>query len=288
MSTSSAIDASPASTHLAGAEVIGLTGPDALAFAQAQMMSDVAALGDGDWQWSGWLTPKGRLVAFFALYRRDAQSLIAWLPAGGAEALRERWQRYVFRSKVKIEVRGDWVAIGETDVAAPAGDAIARIEIDGGDAPSRRVVLAASDSPLLAGVAHDTAALNAWRLRDLRLGVPYIAAGAANSEQFVPQWLSLERLGAYGLKKGCYPGQEIVARMHYLGQSKRAAFRLIGDGAAPPPMARVFDAGGAALGDVVWSEADGGGWQALAVLAVDKADAVAAVEGGGGACETLG
>lgn len=262
---------------------MALTGSDALAFAQAQVMSDVSTLGDGDWQWSGWLTPKGRLVAFFALYRRDAQSLIAWLPAGGAEALRERWQRYVFRSKVKIETHDDWRAVGQVGNADAPADAIARLPLVDQHGASRTIVIAAAGSPPSVQAGEDAQSLNAWRLRDLRLGLPYIAAGGANSEQFVPQWLSLERLGAYGLKKGCYPGQEIVARMHYLGQSKRAAFRLSGAGSAPPPMARVLDAGGAAVGDVVWSEADGSGWQALAVLAADKAGAVAAVEGHGAA-----
>src|SRR5690606_35236266 len=78
-----------------------------------------------------------------------------------------------------------------------------------------------------------------WRRADLRLGVPYIAADAANGQQFIPQWLSLERLDAFNLKKGCDPGQEIVARMHYLGQSKRAAYRLRGNGTPPPSGAQV-------------------------------------------------
>lgn len=230
---------------------MALTGSDALAFAQAQVMSDVSTLGDGDWQWSGWLTPKGRLVAFFALYRRDAQSLIAWLPAGGAEALRERWQRYVFRSKVKIETHDDWHAVGQVGNADAPADAIARLPLVDQHGASRTIVIAAAGSPLSVQAGEDTQSLNAWRLRDLRLGVPYIAAGGANSEQFVPQWLSLERLGAYGLKKGCYPGQEIVARTHFLGQAKRGLV-LLGSQHAPPPGSDV-EQSGRPIGTVVSS-----------------------------------
>jgi folate-binding protein YgfZ len=109
-------------------------------------------------------------------------------------------------------------------------------------------------------------------MADMALGVPYIAAGAPNSEQFVPQWLSLERLHAYSLKKGCYPGQEIVARMHYLGHSKRAGFLLTGEGLPPAAMTHVLDTDGKAAGEIVWSLPACAGWSALAVLGKDTAD----------------
>ena len=267
---------------LPDSELLELQGADALAFAQAQFINDIKALPDGGWQWSGWLTPKGRLVAFFAAIRTGADRLLLWLPAGGAEALRERLQRYVFRSKLTLRVAADWTALGVIGTEAGEPGNGFTLELPANDeGNARRLHLLPTAA--VAAPAHDDeeAARIRWRLADLRLGLPYVGAGLANSEQFVPQWLSLDRLSAFSLSKGCYPGQEIVARMHYLGQSKRAAFRLSGRGAAPPAMARVLDAEGNGLGELVWTQADGDQWQALAVLTADKAETVAAIDGDG-------
>src|SRR5207342_709181 len=87
--------------------ILALEGPDAARFAQAQFMSDVSGLADGHWQWSGWLTPKGRVVALFALLRFDAQTLWLLLPDADPQELRDALQRFVFRSKVKLAVRDD-------------------------------------------------------------------------------------------------------------------------------------------------------------------------------------
>src|SRR5690606_9767671 len=110
--------------------VVTLRGRDALAFAQAQFMSDVAALADGHWQWSGWLTPKGRVVALFALLKIGADTVHLVLhdadPAGFAAQL----QRFVFRSKVTIET-GAWEAGGAFDAHPDASGAFACATADG-------------------------------------------------------------------------------------------------------------------------------------------------------------
>jgi folate-binding protein YgfZ len=267
-------------------ELLSIAGSDALPFIQAQVMSDAAALADGGWQWSGWLNPKGRLVAFFALARISSTHLLAWLPAGGAEPLRERMQRFVFRSKVALTVPagaralGSW---GDTPPPSP-GTASACLQLpDPVSGAARRLWLFADGADAAPECSPADAALERdWRLADLQLGLPYIAAGAANSEQFVPAWLSLQRLAAFSVAKGCYPGQEIVARMHFLGQGKRAAARIRGPGPPPAAMAPVVDDGGVELGQVVWSQAGAdGGWQALAVLTLGRAEAVAAIGGAG-------
>ncbi len=286
--------------RLIRSDVVELRGIDALAFAHAQFMNDVRVLGDGQWQWNGWLTPKGRLIAFFAIVRADAQTLLAWLPAGGGQAFAERLRRFVFRSKVSIDP-SSWIAYGTTDdpERTLTPDPTAESAAHGDDVPTKFVVpyssapTAAARSLVLKPAAHgergdgfsdDTAALARWQRADLLLGIPYITADSANSEQFIPQWLSLERLNAFNLKKGCYPGQEIVARMHYLGQSKRAAYRLRGSGNPPAPRAAVLDADGQAIGDIVWSVSDTpSNWLALAVLTVDQSDRVASVEAAGAA-----
>ena len=88
---------------LPGHAVLALSGRDAVGFAQAQFMNDVTVLADGQWQWNGWLTPKGRVIALFALLRVDAETLwLVLLPEVDAAALAARLQRFVFRSKVTL------------------------------------------------------------------------------------------------------------------------------------------------------------------------------------------
>ena len=93
--------------HLPDQSVLEISGPDALAFMQAQCMNDVSLLADGQWQWNGWLTPQGRVIALFALLRRDAQTLWCVLPDSPAATLAQQMQRYVFRAKVKLRPRDD-------------------------------------------------------------------------------------------------------------------------------------------------------------------------------------
>ena len=226
--------------------ILDLSGPDAGAFAQAQFMNDVAALGDGDWQWSGWLTPKGRLVALFALLRIDAENYRLLLPDHPADALAEALQRYVFRSKVKLAVRGalhvsgQWDAASEPTVRRFGADAAGGIALPwpGG----RRIDI----TPSLPAVT-DAETPQRWHEADLRAGIPRLLA--AQSSQWTPQQLSLERLQAFSVKKGCYPGQEIVARTHFLGQAKRGLVLLEAD--EPLQAGAAISDGERALGQVI-------------------------------------
>lgn len=205
--------------------LVVLQGRDAVAFAQAQTMNDVALLRDGDWHWNGWLTPKGRVIALFALLRIDADTLWMIVPDADADALVERLRRFVFRSKVGLSVRDDVRVAGRqqaSDLASGnhwAGDPATAIELD----LSGRLDADHAGRSLRLGPAVDAAsdpsALEAWRRTDLAHGWPRMEP--SQCEQWTPQQLSLDRLQAYSVKKGCYPGQEIVARTHFLGQAKR-------------------------------------------------------------------
>lgn len=213
---------------LPGHAVLALQGPDALAFAQAQTMNDVTTLADGQWQWNGWLTPKGRVLALFALLRLDARTVWLLLPDADPHELAARLQRFVFRSKLTIAVRADpgsnpgqvrhvsgaFQAPLAAAGAQAAGDADADVELDlGGEGGPRTLRIGREAAP------EDAAALARWRAFDLEHGLPRL--GPSQAEHWTPQQLSLERLRAYSVKKGCYPGQEIVARTHFLGQAKR-------------------------------------------------------------------
>ena len=255
---------------LAGHRLLALEGPDAARFAHAQFMSDVTSLADGQWQWSGWLTPKGRVLALFALLRLDAQRLWLLLPDADPEALAAQLRRFVFRSKVAIEPRPELGVTGA--FAADAQGHGARIAMHdaesvaldfGGEGGARTLAI----SPVDAAPA-DAAAVLAWRAFDLAHGLPRLCDGQA--DRWTPQQLSLDRLRAYSVKKGCYPGQEIVARTHFLGQAKRGLALLEGDAPLAPEAA--VNVGGAASGNLVCAA----GTLALAVLPLER-DAAAPI-----------
>lgn len=199
--------------------VLALQGADAVTFAQSQFMNDVAALADGQWQWNGWLTPKGRVIALFALLRIDAQTLWMLLSDVAVTELVTQLQRYVFRSKVTLKsidttVAANFCAPLQAKDAAFAVIEEDSIELDlGSEAGPRRLRIGGTPAP------EEHAAAARWMQTDLAHGLPRLPA--SQCEQWTPQQLSLERLRAFSVKKGCYPGQEIVARTHFLGQVKR-------------------------------------------------------------------
>ena len=252
--------------RLPGHDVLAITGRDATAFAQAQFMNDVAALPRGHWQWNGWLTPKGRVIALFALLKLDAETLWLLLPDADAPGIAARLQRYVFRSKATLAVRDDLHVAGA--FAAPAqasgtqfaiiGDAF---ELDFGGTGGPRVLrIGPTASP------DDDAAAALWRKLDLRHGLPRLRGEQV--EAWTPQQLSLDRLKAFSVKKGCYPGQEIVARTHFLGQVKRglALFKAAG----PVAEGASIEADGRAVGTAICVQDDA----VLAVMPLERGDAL--------------
>ncbi|TZF89682.1 folate-binding protein, partial [Lysobacter lacus] len=226
-------------------------------------MNDVAELVDGDWQWSGWLDPKGRVHALFALLRRDAECV--WLVGtADADALGAALGRFVFRSKVKFEpaamvARGrlanPHAAIGAHAASGPDG-----VELDlSGDAGARTLLLEAGHP---VGSANPGKASEWWAL-DIAHGWP--ALPGVQLGAWTPQQLSLQRLSAFSVKKGCYPGQEIVARTHFLGRAKRGMALLSVDA---PPGAMLTDAAGRDTAQVVTSA----GGASLAVVPLEPSD----------------
>jgi folate-binding protein YgfZ len=218
--------------------VVALDGPDATAFAQAQFANDVAALAPGNWQWNAWLTPKGRVIAVFALLKLAEDRILLLLPDADAGELAAQLQRFVFRRKLKVAAAHDLQvggALGKPDSAQSArigihGGPLERpvFELDYSDAGQvRTLIIAPAGQPL------DGADLRArWAAHDLQAGLPRLPA--AQREQWTPQQLSLERLQAFSVKKGCYPGQEIVARTHFLGKAKRGLVLFEADTALSP------------------------------------------------------
>ncbi|MEO8366082.1 MAG: folate-binding protein [Pseudoxanthomonas sp.] len=250
--------------------VIALEGADATAFAQAQFANDVVALAPGYWQWNTWLTPKGRVIALFALLKLDQDRILLLLPDADADGLASQLQRFVFRRKLQVAMRADLQVSG---ALRPADSALnARIGIDGdliemdcGDGDQSRTLHIAPfrEWP---GQADSQAR---WKSFDLLHGLPRLPA--AQREQWTPQQLSLERLQAFSVKKGCYPGQEIVARTHFLGKAKRGL--VLFEASSPvAPGTDVADAGRTV--GVVVSASDGERPLALVVLPLQRESSV--------------
>lgn len=228
---------------LGRAELIEIFGPDALAFAHAQLASDVASLDAGAWQWSAWLTAQGRTQTVFALMRIASDRLLLWLPLGDARAIAQGLSRFVLRAKAKVAVV-EAFAVHALDAQelAPAPFRVA-LHANGhaialpGAVPRVAWLAPARDA------AVDRVALDAWRLADIDARLPWI--DVATRDAFVPQALDLDVLGAVRFDKGCYPGQEIAARLHFRGGNKQRLTRisLAGDADATPGLAIVGASG---------------------------------------------
>lgn len=276
---------------LADIAVLRLHGPDAEAFAQSQFMNDVLALEPGHWHWNGWLSAKGRVQALFALGRVAPGDLLLLLLDHPPAPFRAGLERFVLRRKLKIReestlgVFAEWPATpteryGEDRSGALVHEADAP-EVIGFDLTAEGGSRCCWVAPR--GMAEvDIEATRRWRDDDLRHGLPrFVSEG---EQGWTPHMLSLDRLKAFSVKKGCYPGQEIVARTHFLGQSKRQAWWIDGSGlAAGQP---VLDPEGRAVGELVDASADGRG--ALAVAALPGPGPVGCRDGQGSARPPLG
>ena len=237
-------------------ELIRIAGSDAVRYAQSQFTNDVMALTDGGWQYSAWLSAKGRLLAFFPLMRFGPEELRIVVPTELTATLVPRLRMFVLRSRVTVEALG-----------APRASLGAEVRGPGVTLADGRMLCfepAGSDEPV---------AENAWRLADIRAGLPRIVA--ANQDHFLLHALGLDRLPAVSLKKGCFPGQEIVARTHYLGRSKRRPVHIEGEGVAPDPHSELI-AADQALGQLVDAIAVAEGWEALASAREDLSEALPA------------
>ena len=246
--------------------VVELAGRDATTFAQAQFINDLNGLQPGHWQWSGWLTPKGRTVALFAVASWSDDRIWLLLPDLDPSGLAEALRRFVFRSKVAVTVRDDLVVAGAFAKPERAErnrfvehDGVAEFDLGTPEMP--RLLRVGCPAP-----AVDDAAMQRWRMFDLEHGLPRL--GRDQSGQWTPQQLSLERIRGFSVKKGCYPGQEIVARTHFLGKAKRGLALLESDRAIAPGAEVTGDA--RAVGTVVASAGQDGRHLSLAVMPLDR------------------
>ena len=187
------------------AQAVLMEGPDAIAFAQSQFANPVTALANHRWQFGSWLDAQGRVRNLFHLARLSDERLLLILRGGDATSFMDALRRFVFRSRVKL-------TLAEGSLAG--GAAMSTYDVDVRDDV---IHLGCGSHALLFGT--NVSSDDAWQLVQLREGWPWLPDSALN--ELLPPALSLHRLGAVAIDKGCYPGQEIVARLHYRGGNKR-------------------------------------------------------------------
>jgi folate-binding protein YgfZ len=262
-----------AKTGIAKLERYGLlhaAGDDARAFLHAQLTNDIENLPPAQARYAGWCSPKGRLLATFLVVPWSGGFLLQ-LSRDLVPAVAKRLQMYVLRSKVKLaDVSGGWTQFG---VWGAGGDAPLVVrEADGaltvGIEPARSLVLA--EGAAAARYAPNLPAQD-WALAEVRAGRPLIEQ--PTQDQFVPQMVNFELAGGVDFHKGCYPGQEIVARAQYRGAVKRRMVRLRGAQLKPGQDLYSDDAPGQPSGTVVNAAGD----EALAVLQTSALEAKAAI-----------
>lgn len=272
--------------ELSDTGLVQVAGADAEAFLHAQLTSDVAGLAQARTQYSGYCTAKGRLIATLLLWKLE-DSMLLQLPRGIAEDVRARLSRYVLRSKATLRVASSEYALFGL-FGAEAAEALERlmptvppelhaVAAHQGMAATRlggaRYALlvprehVGSAREALSTIAHEGNDA-AWTRLDIEQGIAVITA--ATQEEFVPQMVNLDLIGGVSYSKGCYPGQEIVARTHYLGRSKQRMHRVQSEG--PDPLApgdRLYSAAFGteqASGTIVTAIAVGSRYEALAVI----------------------
>ena len=227
--------------------LIAVSGEDAASFLHNQLTNDVEHLGAGEARLAGYCTPKGRLQATFLMWRGepDTPDIYLQLPRAIQAPLQKRLSMFVLRSKAKLRDATDEAATCVVLGLAGAGaaEALGRhvgtlpaapyAKLDGRfgtvirladalGAPRYLWITSAGTGIEALPQLRETLELGgnaAWRLADIHAGVPQVTQ--PTQEQFVPQMVNFELVGGVNFKKGCYPGQEIVARSQYLGKLKR-------------------------------------------------------------------
>jgi folate-binding protein YgfZ len=212
-------------------------GADAASFLHAQLTQDVTHLDQRQARLAGYCSAKGRLLATFVMWRPAPDQILLACSADLLATTLKRLSMFVLRAKCKLVDASDAIALrGLAGASAQAwlgdaapttawamssigtGRAIRLPDVDGTPRWLHAAPAGHPPPPLL----HLSAA--AWQWLEVRSGVPRVTA--ATSEQFVPQMLNLEVLGGVDFKKGCYPGQEVVARSQYRGTLKRRTYLM--------------------------------------------------------------
>ena len=268
--------------------VVAVLGGDAAGFLHAQLTTDVASMAEGGAGLSAWCNSRGQVRNLFWIVRRpDGEAFSLLVPSTEADGLVRRLRMFVLRAKVVVERTCDRVlgtagpdaeafvsglvgTVPRPGFAAGSGPRMA-LRPPGGPA---RYLVAGPDLPPAQGSGTE------WRRLDIEAGIAWLTD--ETRESFIPQMLDLDRLEALSFDKGCYPGQEVIARTRYLGRLKRRLRRGSVPAGEPPRPGVPIRSGGRAAGTVVAAVGDGKGegHELLAVLRTDLAGSRLELEDG--------
>lgn len=273
--------------------LIRVSGEDAVGFLQGQLTNDVRNLNAESSQLSAFCSAKGRMLASFRLFR-IGEDIFLQAPRSRIVAMAQRLRMFILRAKVSLDdvsddfaqfaLAGDCATdlLGDLAPEAPdkvtQGNGFACIRVSG-DRP--RVLVAGSPDALKdlwqkAASRVTPANAEAWRLLDIRAGLPIVQEQTV--EAFVPQMANLQLINGVSFTKGCYTGQEVVARMQYLGKLKRRMYHVrLEETNCPTPGTTLFAPGsesGQGAGRIVdAAPSPDGGCEALAVIETAAVDA---------------
>lgn len=263
-----------AATRLEQLGVICVTGADARSYLQGQLSLDMERLHAQRVELASCNSAQGRVQAVVWLIERS-DGIVLLLPVSMVDAMVARLRKYILRAKSRIESGAARLAVydaGMDDTLPPRSHAehegISTIGWPGG----RKLLIAPTGIPAVADAARQAA----WRLADIRAGLPQVYP--QTHEAFVAQMLNLDLLEGISFDKGCYTGQEIIARTHFRGMVKRRMFRFRAACPAPEPGTRVIGAG-AHAGEVADAAQTQDGCELLAVLTTAQADAPLELDG---------
>lgn len=271
--------------------LLRFSGLDAQQFLHTQLSCDVNALQAGQAQYGSYSTPQGRMLASFLLWRDEAKYVMQ-LSRALAEPICKRLSKYIMRANVTATDESSTLAlIGIAGVGAEPlllslfpelpqamlayteakGAKLLRVAADRYEIIVNRDRADDIQQKLASGTKRADHAV--WERFDIRDGIPYITP--ATEDQFVPQMANLDLIGGVSFSKGCYPGQEIVARSHYLGRLKQRMYLAHVAGDTPPqPGDKLY---GPAFGDQACgtimnaAPAPDGGHDVLAVMQIASA-----------------
>jgi folate-binding protein YgfZ len=263
-----------------------VTGSDATKFLHAQFTNDLENLPVDSWQYSSYCTPKGRVLAFMTIARLENNEYLLILPKTVSESILPRLRMFVMRDDVTISPQQEQTVItGLVGSANTLTDAGLDIEKETGklsnknnhciltlDAETGRY-LCISDKDFPDTPSFEAAERSDWTLLDIQAGIPAILS--KTQEAYVPQMVNLDLIGAVNFKKGCYPGQEIVARVHYLGKIKQRMYVLTAQGdKIAEPSDNIYIAGqpDKSAGTIVQAAKNGSAQMIQAVLQTKAVD----------------
>ncbi|WP_316368658.1 CAF17-like 4Fe-4S cluster assembly/insertion protein YgfZ [Candidatus Thiodiazotropha sp. CDECU1] len=274
--------------------LIRVEGEDAEQFLQGQMTNDMRQVTEDHSNLAGWCNAKGRMIASFRCFRQG-ESYYLQTPAEAIPAILPRLSMYVLRSKVVVSnASDDWVRIGLTGNCAEAllqpffeelpeqansvqqQDGLILIRLPGsmprfeviGPVPQLKEIWQTAEGQA------QPASSELWSLYEIRAGIPTLYP--QTRESFVPQMANMQLIDGVSFTKGCYTGQEVVARMQYLGKLKRRMYLAhVDSDTAPQPGDDLFAEGstsGQGAGKIVDAQSSGDGYELLAIIEIASAE----------------